>query len=299
MSTQQTAITKFIEANGIRFAYRLFGKEEGIPLVMLIHFRGNMDFWDPILINALAKTRTILLLDYPGIGKSSGEFPLTIDGWADSALTLLHALKITRIDLLGFSMGGAVAQQVTLAAPKRMVRKLVLAGTRTSGSPNTVAGPREVFEALSQSETQDEFAESWALSFFDNTVQGRLAAKASWERILSRSQDRAPHANVETAKRQITAFWDFSERKADGAFARIKEIGIPVLVANGDNDTLVPTENSFELQRILPNAQLHVYPNSGHGFLFQYGELFAKHVEVFLDDGVESQAKTAEISSKI
>jgi len=299
MSTQQTAITKFIEANGIRFAYRLFGKEEGIPLVMLIHFRGNMDFWDPILINALAKTRTILLLDYPGIGKSSGEIPLTIHGWADSVLALLHALKITRVDLLGFSMGGAVAQQVTLAAPKGMVRKLVLAGTRTSGSPNTILGPREVLEALSQSETQDEFAESWALSFFDNTVQGRLAAKASWERILSRSQDRAPHANIETAKRQIIAFRDFSERKADGAFARIKEIAIPVLVANGDNDTLIPTENSFELQRILPNAQLHVYPNSGHGFLFQYGELFAKHVEVFLDDGVESQAKTAEISSKV
>jgi pimeloyl-ACP methyl ester carboxylesterase len=282
MATQQTAETQFINANGTKLAYRQLGLQHGIPLVMLMHFRGNMDFWDPALINSLAKSRPIILLDNAGIGKSDGEIPTTLQGWAAHVIALLEALKIDQVDLLGFSMGGGAAQHVALAAPG-LVRKLVLAGTRTSRTPNTVIGPRNIFFELAHAVTEEEFKEAFAFSFFNPSPHGRAAAVASWNRIFSRSHDRAPHLSPKLAKRQTEAFSKFSVSSPENPYERIHELKMPVFVANGDNDLLIPTANSFELAQLLPNAHLHIYPNSGHGFLYQYAELFAKHVDMFLD----------------
>ncbi|PMD45166.1 hydrolase [Hyaloscypha variabilis F] len=282
MTTQQTAVTQYANANGTKLAYRRLGLQSGTPLVMLVHFRGNMDFWDPALINSLARTRPLILLDNAGTGKSEGEIPTTLHGWAVHVIALMEALNIQQIDLLGFSMGGGAAQHVALAAPG-LIHKLILAGTRTSRTPNTVIGPRKIFFALAHAVTEEEFKEAFALSFFNSDAQGRAAALISWDRIFSRSHDRASHLSVELAKRQTEAFSRFSVSSPENPYERIHELKMPVFVANGDNDLLIPTVNSFELAQLLPNAHLHIYPNSGHGFLYQHAELFAKHIDMFLD----------------
>ncbi|KAH6712865.1 Alpha/Beta hydrolase protein [Leptodontidium sp. MPI-SDFR-AT-0119] len=282
MSTQETAVTRYVVANGTKLAYRQLGLTSGIPLVMLMHFRGNMDFWDPALIDALAKSRPIVLLDNAGVGKSEGEIPTTLHGWAIHVIALLDALNIHQIDLLGFSMGGGAAQHVALAAPEK-VRKLILAGTRTSRTPNTVLGPRKIFYELAHSETEEEFKAAFALSFFNPSQHGKDAAEASWNRIFTRKDDRAPHLSPVLAKRQTEAFSNFSVSSPENPYERIHELRMPVFVANGDQDLLIPTPNSFELAQLLPHAHLHIYPNSGHGFLYQYAQLFAKHVDIFLD----------------
>lgn len=176
-------------------------------------------------------------------------------------------------------MGGGAAQHVALAAPQ-LVRKLILAGTRTSRTPHTVIGPRDIFFQLANLE---DFKAALAVSFFNPSPHGQLEAQKSWDRIMLRKEDRAPPVSVELAKRQTEAFTKFSTPHPLNPYERIGELDMPVLVANGDNDLLIPTVNSVELARILPNAQLHVYPNSGHGFLHQYAEAFAKLVAVFLD----------------
>ncbi|KUJ18303.1 alpha/beta-hydrolase [Mollisia scopiformis] len=284
MTTHETAVTQYIVANGTKLAYRRLGASVGIPLVMMMHFRGNMDWWDPALINALAKSRPIILMDNAGIGKSEGEIPTTLHGWAEHLIALVQALKVHQIDLLGFSMGGGAAQHVALAAPKGMVRRLIIAGSRTSKTPNTVIGPRKIFHQLAHAVTEEEFKEAFTVSFFNPSEHGRAAAKTVLDRIYVRKEDRAPHLSPGLAKRQTEAFTKFSVSSPDNPYERIHELDMPVLIANGDNDLLIPTVNSFELAQLLPDAHLHIYPNSGHGFLYQYAELFAKHVDLFLDE---------------
>lgn len=204
-----------------------------------------MDFWDPALINALAKSPHIILLDNAGVGKREVEIPTTFQGWAVHVIALLKALQINRIDLLGFSMGGAAAQFVYLEGPN-LVRKLILAGTRTSCTPNTINSDWDIFLGLANSVTEAEFESGWSRSFFNHTPHGQAAAKASWRRIFSRTTDRSPHLSPEIAKRQSQAWLAFSRPHPGNPYERIKEFKIPVFVANGENDLLIPTKNSIE-----------------------------------------------------
>ena len=183
-------------------------------------------------------------------------------------------------------MGGGVVQTVSLLSPG-LVRKLIIAGSRTSLTPNTAIGPHDIFEALKIGETEEEFRASIELSFYNPNTVGKKAAAASWARTLealetSGGDRKKLFLSVEEGNNQVLAFTDFT-MKDDGVFKRIKELTMPVLVVNGDNDTLIPTSNSMELKELLTNAQLIVYPDSGHGFLYQYAEVFAKDVELFLD----------------
>jgi pimeloyl-ACP methyl ester carboxylesterase len=288
MSTQQTAVTQYIEANGAKLAYRRLGRTSGVPLVMLIHFRGNMDLWDPALINRLAEKRPILLFDNSGIGKSSGEVPLTFAGWAANCIALVQALEIEQVDVLGFSMGGCVAQMVALNAPAGLVRKAIFAGTRASISENPAAPDPKYFLYLKSALGEEKYTEAHALSFFNNDEEGQTAARASWARINERTpktsgEERVGALAIESGDRQTEAYMHFMSDDPTNSFPRLHELKMPVLVVNGDNDLLVPSAYSWELVDHIENAHLHIYPKSGHGFLYQHARLVAQHFNEFLD----------------
>ncbi|MCJ1371618.1 hypothetical protein MMC20_002837 [Loxospora ochrophaea] len=297
MATQQTATTQYVEAkNGVRFAYRRLGRSVGVPLVMTIHFRANMDFWDPALINELAAARPVVTFDQAGVGRSTGEIPETFQGWADDAIAFVKALGLTQIDLLGFSMAGAAAQMVALTAPQ-LVRKLILAGT-TSSQPTSSPAPgifwlREVaqgdfFKVLAAAVTPDEIKHALAYSFFYMDDRGRAAADAYWNRISERSINGEPR-KIELvdpdsgAKRQAAAMVHWNTPNPRNSFDRLGELKMPVLVVNGDNDVLIPTSRSWEMASRIATAQLIIYLQAGHGFLYQYAGLVAKHINTFLD----------------
>jgi pimeloyl-ACP methyl ester carboxylesterase len=295
MSNAQTATTQYITAsNGTRFAYRRLGAETGVPLVLHIHFRANMDFWDPLLLNTLGEDRPIIIFDQRGIGKTSGEVRDRYQKWADDLISFVEALGLEQIDLLGFSMGGVAVQFVALTAP-HLIRKLICAGTTATvpldPSVSGIVLPREEappgpITALGRSNSAEEDKEALAYSFFDDSPQGRAAFDAYWKRVCERTAEPLNLRLVDRdigAKTQLDATMEILVDSDSKTFDRLKELKMPVLVANGDRDLLIPSSRSWELYYELNNAQLIMYPKAGHGFLWQYPELFAGHVNTFLD----------------
>ena len=242
-----------------------------------------MDHWDPALINPLARTRPVILLDNTGVGKSGGEVPLTFKGWAENVILLLRALEVKQVDLLGFSIGGAAAQMVALNAPD-IVHKLILAGTSASQNPSTVAGRNAIFNEFASATTQTEVELAFMHSFYLGTDVGEMIAKDSWERIHERKADRSNILGAEGTQRQIQAWQQWSTSDPSNSFDRLRELQIPIFVADGDHDVIIPSPNSWELSRHLENAHLHIYPLANHGFLNQYAELFTTHIVQFLDN---------------
>jgi len=274
--THNTAPTQFVEDNGLRYAYRTLGPSTGTPLVFCHRFRGTMDDWDPAVIDAIAAERPVILFDNAGIGLSTGETPDSVKGMADKAAEFIRLLGFTQVDLLGFSLGGYVAQTVTLNYPD-LVRRLVLAGTGPGGGEGiVVAGP----EIRQVSWRPILGLEEYLFLLFSPSEESRAAAHRCWERVNSRP-DREPAVSEATIKAQVTALIAWSQGNGS-AFPRLGEIKQPVLVANGNNDVMVPTINSYTMAQKIKNATLIVYPDSGHGFLFQYPETFSRHVLEFL-----------------
>ncbi|KAL6860847.1 Alpha/Beta hydrolase protein [Trichoderma novae-zelandiae] len=296
MATHQTAPTQYITAaDGIKYAYRRIGPSEGLPLVLHAWFRSNMDLWDPSLINNLAAKRPVIIFDQAGVGRSSGTIPTTYQGWADCQINLTNALGINRYDVAGFSMGGLSAQLVALTAPHQ-VRKLVLMAT-TAATPrgeSDISGivwpreeaPPEFMEVLSSVEgTAADVKHAITHTFFYQTDAGREAARGWWNRVNERTVE-APLlqlVNAEGTARQLEAIAHWTSPEKVDTYDRLGELKMPVLVLNGDDDVLVPTSRSWELAKKISNSQLIIYPNAGHGFLFQYAELTAAHVNMFLD----------------
>ncbi|KAF2431219.1 alpha/beta-hydrolase [Tothia fuscella] len=294
----QTAKTQYIEAkNGVKFAYRHLGSSSGIPLIMHGHFRSNMDYWDPLLLNNLAARRPVLIFDQAGVGRSSGEVANTFSGWADNVIALLEALNINQVDLLGFSMGGCAAQMVALNARPGLVRKLILAGTAPSApSPNSdvsgIVWPREIpppepITVLATRTEEADTLEALAFSFFYDTDEGKAAAKMYWNRVLERNVPEEPLIlkllGLEGTKSQTDSYVvDWMTPNPKNSFDRLGELKMPVLVMNGDNDVLVPSSQSWELAVKIPNSQLVLYPKAGHGFLYEYTEA-AREMDFFLD----------------
>ncbi|GAB7354166.1 hypothetical protein MBLNU459_g4720t1 [Dothideomycetes sp. NU459] len=310
-----SARTEYVDtAPGKRMAYRRIGAaRDGLPpLMMHIHFRANMDFWDPLLLDSLAAHRQVIIFDQPGTGRSSGPVAATFHDWADNVLALATALALPQIDLFGFSMGGPAVQMAALAAPQ-LVRKLVLAGTTAStpGPASDIDGilwPRDVAPAapikvLASAPADDLAAVQHALafSFFSATDRGRAAASAYWARIsalapaaMRSSEARAPllrFLDAAGSRRQRAAFAEWSAHNAANSYDRLHELAMPVLVMNGERDELIPTSRSWELSRKIGDAQLIVYPQSGHGFLWQYAPLVAEHVNLFLGKGDKNCAR--------
>jgi pimeloyl-ACP methyl ester carboxylesterase len=280
-STQQTSAettpTRFVSVGEVRFAYRRFGNPSRIPLVLLQHYRGSMDNWDPALLNAFAKNRTVITFDNAGVGFSSGEVPDTVAKMAQHALDFLDALGFRQADLLGFSLGGYIAQHLTLQHPQR-VRRLILAGTGPGRGEGTQDLDQTILEAASGQASRNGLLHL----FFEASATSQAAGAAFWDRLQTQTGERDPFLTGPGVQAQRTALtrWDQGE---DAAYPRLREILHPVLVAGGSRDLIIPTVNAFVLAQRLPNAQLILYPDSGHGFLFQYHTLFGQHATLFLE----------------
>lgn len=269
--------SSYIEAEGIRFAYRKFGQETGIPLVFFIHFRGTMENWDPELIGSLAADRPIILFDNTGVGESSGETPSTIAEMAKDAISFITALGLPQVDVLGFSIGGMVAQEVALQQPD-LVRRLILSGTAPQSGVN-LKTRYDVLMAASTDDKEKAF-ENFLFLFYHPTESSRAAGTASLKRIM---EQKKMNSSKQVLNAQSKALEQWSDRVHNQSYDRLHQIKQPVLVTNGVVDIMVPTENSYILAQQLPDAQLIIYPDSGHGHLFQYPQLFAEHVKLFLN----------------
>jgi pimeloyl-ACP methyl ester carboxylesterase len=273
--THVTAPTRFVEANGIRYAYRWFGAETGTPLVFLQHFRGGLDNWDPLVTDGLAQGRPVILFNNAGVASSSGETPDTIDAMGDHVAAFVNALGLPQVDVLGFSIGGFVAQAFVLRHP-HLVRKVVLVGTGPrNGEPAT--DPKILKVAGNPVPGLEDFL----FLFFAPSETSQAAGKAFWERRHQR-KDQDPPSSLQTAQAQVAALVEWRQPRGE-RYAYLKAISQPTLVVNGNNDIMVPTVNSFTLSQNIPGAQLIIYPDSGHGSHFQYPELFVTHAQLFLD----------------
>jgi pimeloyl-ACP methyl ester carboxylesterase len=277
--SHQTAPTQYVDAAGIRFAYRRFGKSGGVPLVFNQHFTGTMDHWDPAVTDGLAKEREVILFKNAGVSSSSGEVPTTCQGMGANAIAFIKALALTKVDVLGFSIGGFVAQEIALQAPD-LVRRLVLVGTGPrSGKGMATLTPeaQEIFGA-----SYDEPDHLWLRVHFTQSEQSQAAGREFLKRFRLRAENRDPEVNEKVAPAQLEAIgkWGTPQEKP---FEYLKSIHQPALVVNGGKDVIVYAVNSFILQQNLPNARLILYPDANHGSQYQYPKQFVADVSRFLD----------------
>ncbi|MGW4353223.1 alpha/beta fold hydrolase [Nocardia sp. NPDC004582] len=278
--SQLTAPIQTIDAaNGVTYAYRRFGNAatDRPPLVFLQHFRGNLDNWDPILVDRLAEHREVVLLDNTGVGLSTGTVPVTVTEMARDAIAFLDALDLGEVDLLGFSLGGMVAQEIALLRP-RVVRRLVLAGTGPRAGRQMHGWTFDIERTANQA---DNGLEDLLHIFFGVTESSRALGIDYVQRIFSRTDnaDRQNGPDVTRAQYDAIVEWGIPD---PSRLARLAGITQPTLVAAGDNDLMIPTVNSQLLVDHLPNARLRIFSDAAHGFLFQYPGQFATLVDEFL-----------------
>jgi pimeloyl-ACP methyl ester carboxylesterase len=277
--THDTAPTQYAEGGGIRFAYRRFGGPGRPPLVFYQHFMGTMDDHDPALSDAFAGDREVILFNNTGVASSSGIVPDTIEAMARDAITFTDALGLTTIDVVCHSMGGLVAQEVALARPD-LVRRLVLVGTGPRGGEGIGARPDWVGKLFARKYQRQE--DMWLPILFAPTRTSQAAGRAYIERIVARA-DRDTPVSDQSIAAQRAAIAAYGAAK-DPSYANLKGLELPVLVVNGTDDIIIPTINSYILQQFLPDAELILYPDAGHGSHFQYPGLFVRHARIFLDD---------------
>ena len=273
--THQTVQTEYVEAGGIRFAYRRFGMPKGVPIVLNQHFRGSMDYWDPAVTDALAQNREVVLFNNAGIASSSGAVPPSIPQMGANAIAFIRALGLAKVDVLGFSIGGMVAQEIALQGPD-LVRRLILVGTGPRGADMSASKSAEIFAA-----TYDPPEYLWLAVHFSPSAASRAAGVAFLAR-KHRRKDRDTEVTEEAAARQREAIGNYIAG-GESAQGNLKDMRMPTLIVQGSNDVIIPTMNSFTLQQKLPNAQLIVYPDANHGSFYQYPDLFVKHATIFLD----------------
>src|SRR5712664_349452 len=278
--THQTAPTQFIEAKGIRFAYRRFGKAGGVPIVFNQHYAGTMDYWDPAVTDGLAKDREVILFDNAGVSGSSGEVPTTFEEMGANAIAFIKALGLQKVDVLGFSIGGYVAQEIALQAPE-LVRGLVLVGTGPRGGQNMATLTPEAQQIFGA--TYEVPEEIWLKVHFTDSEASQAAGREFLKRFLRRTENRDPEVSEKVAPAQIEAIGKWGVQRK-GSYEYLKTILQPTLVVNGDNDVIIYSINSWILQQNIPNAQLIIYPDANHGSQYQYPERFVRHVSDFLSE---------------
>jgi pimeloyl-ACP methyl ester carboxylesterase len=263
-------------ANGIDYAYREIG-EGTPPLVLLQHFRGNLDNWDPALIDALASARRVVTFDNAGVGGSAGTTPSTFTQMARDAIAYLEAMEFDEIDVLGFSIGSFVAQEITLIRPA-LVRRLVLASSAPQGAAGMHGWAPEVIDAVGGPAPNPD---GYLDVFFTRSAASRQSGRETLGRLTTRTEDRDKPTTWQTRLAQYDAVcgWGIPDH---GVLQRVSAIHLPVFVANGDSDPMILPHYSYLLAGLMPQARVKIYPDSAHGFLFQHHAEFAADVEAFL-----------------
>lgn len=275
-----TAPTEFVETPLETYAYRRFGGGAGVPLVCLQHFTGTLDNWDPAVTDALAHGREVILFENAGVGRSTGAVPQTIAGMARHVLAFAKALNLARIDVLGFSLGGMVAQQVALDRPS-LVRRMLLVGTAPEGGDDIMHLDKPALQRI-LSDPALQGSQVLVKLFFAPSATSQAAGAAFARRLAERKDDREPTSGPAVAQAQLAAFraWEHVDGER---FRKLRGISQPCLVVNGVLDAMIPVSNSYALSEHLPNAMLLTYSDAGHGSLFQFHESFVKHASVFLE----------------
>jgi pimeloyl-ACP methyl ester carboxylesterase len=278
--THQTAPTQFVDAAGVRFAYRRFGKSGGVPLVFNQHFTGTMDHWDPAVTDGLAGDREVILFNNAGVSSSSGEVPTKIEKMGANAVAFIKVLGLAKVDVLGFSIGGFVAQEIALQASD-LVRRLVLVGTGPCGGEGMATLSPEAQEIFGA--TYEEPDHLWLRVHFSKSEKSQAAGREFLKRFRLRAANRDPEVNEKVAPAQIEAIGEWGAPR-EKAFEYLKSIRQPTLVVNGGKDVIINSVNSFILQQHLPNAELILYPDANHGSQYQYPKRFVQHVSLFLSE---------------
>ncbi|MBF6470369.1 alpha/beta hydrolase [Nocardia abscessus] len=269
------APTKSVRVGTTRFAYRELGPDTGVPVVFLNHLAANLDNWDPRVVDGIAAKHRVITFDNRGVGASEGTTPGSVEAMATDAVAFIRALGFDHVDLLGFSLGGFIAQQIAHNEPA-LVRKLILAGTGPAGGAGIVdvtsVTYRDTVKAVATFKDPKEYL------FFTRTANGKSQAHAFVKRLKERAVDRDKAIALRTFRTQLAAIHAWGLQQPSD----LSRIHHPVLVANGDDDRMVPTSNSFDLAQRLPNATLRIYPDAGHGGIFQHHDKFVGEALDFL-----------------
>ena len=278
-ASNMTAPTQFLQVSNETYAYRRFGSGPGLPLLFLQHFTGTLDNWDPAVTDPLASRREVILFESAGLGRSTGKVPDTIAGMAKHALAFLDGLGLGSCDVLGFSLGGMVAQQMAQDRPS-VFRRMILVGTAPRGGEDVMHLDKPSLAKYLGDPNLKGYAILQKI-FFAPTESSQKAGAAFIERLTRRTEDREPISGPAVAQAQMAAFRDW-EKFTGQRFANLKTIPHPTLVVNGIHDEMIPVQNSYWLSANLPNAVLLTYPDSGHGSLFQFHESFTRQASAFL-----------------
>ncbi|MFF0088167.1 alpha/beta fold hydrolase [Streptomyces canus] len=271
------APTRSVPVDGVDFVHRQLGPEDGVPLILLIHMAGNLDNWDPRVVDGLAARRRVITFGNRGVGGSGGSTPDTIEKMADDAVRFIRALGFDQVDLLGLSMGGFIAQVIAEEEP-RLVRKVILAGTGPAGGPGIDKVPALAIQATIKGALTRQ--DPLLSLFFTDTAGGRQAGRALVERLKERTDNRDKNVSPPSLRAQLKAVRRWG-RQTPSDLSSIRQ---PVLVANGENDRMVPSQNTVDLAARLPNSELvPLYRDSGHGGIFQHHEDFVARVLGFLE----------------
>jgi pimeloyl-ACP methyl ester carboxylesterase len=273
--TALTVPTRFVEADGIRFAYRRWGKQGGFPLVFLNYFAGNLDDWDPLVTDGFAADHDVILFNNAGVASSGGETPGTVSEMTRHAVAFCDALGLKKANAVGFSLGGMIAQQLALDHPDR-VNRIILLGTGPRG------GEGMTFTELSSEERADP-VQFLLAAFFSPTDASQAAGRAYLDRLAARTQDRDLTVSPKTAEAQLRAIREWGRVPSCNRYATLATIKHPTLVVHGTKDIVVQPINAFILAEHLPDAQLIMCPDSNHGAQYQHADLFLQHAKLFLN----------------
>ncbi|MNG46552.1 putative non-heme bromoperoxidase BpoC [compost metagenome] len=272
----QNVPTQFISADGINFAYREYGQQNaGTPVIFLNHLAAVLDNWDPRIIDGIAAKHHVVVFDNRGVGASTGEPAKSIEQMADDAITFIQAKGFKKVDLFGFSMGGMISQEIVLKQPQ-LIRKMILSGTGPAGGTGiSTVGRVSNWDLVRGIATRQD---PKVYLFFTRTDNGKAVAKQFVQRINERTEDRDKEITISAYRAQLKALKKWGSKKP----ADLSVIQQPVLVANGDHDRMVPTVNTYDLAKRLPNSSLVIYPDAGHGGIFQFNQDFVKQSLTFL-----------------